>query len=74
MERDFAWLWENLKEGARKKFEDICYKVYKKQFPNAEVKRIRATQGDGGIAVYVECSNIRIGPGQVSKFIAPFGK
>lgn len=38
-------------------------KYIKKQFPNAEVKRIRVTQGDGGIAVYVECSNIRIGPG-----------
>ncbi|SPU40716.1 Uncharacterised protein [Lysinibacillus capsici] len=57
MERDFSWLWENLKEGARQKFEDICYDLYSYEFPEAEVHKVKVTQGDGGIDVYIDDSN-----------------
>lgn len=54
MERDFNWLWENLKEGARDKFEEICYEVYSNKYPDDDVHRVRVTQGDGGIDVYID--------------------
>ncbi|TDM25433.1 hypothetical protein ETH99_09815 [Macrococcoides caseolyticum] len=57
MERDFGWLWENLKEGARQKFEDICYDVYSSEFSNADVHKVAVTQGDGGIDIYIEEEN-----------------
>jgi len=54
MERNFEWLWDKYKEGARNIFEEVCYKIYKRQYPDAEVKRVRVHQGDGGIDVYIE--------------------
>jgi len=57
MERDFEWLWENLKEGSRQKFEDICYDVYSSEFPDADVHKVAVTQGDGGIDIYIEEEN-----------------
>lgn len=54
MERDFNWLWENLKEGARQKFEDICYDIYSSEFPDADVHKVKITQGDGGIDIYID--------------------
>ncbi|MEV6689809.1 MULTISPECIES: hypothetical protein [Bacillati] len=54
MERDFSWLWENLKEGARQKFEDICYDIYSTEYPDADVHKVKVTQGDGGIDIYIE--------------------
>lgn len=57
MERDFSWLWENLKEGARDKFEEICYDIYSNEYPDAEVHRVKVTQGDGGIDVFIDEPN-----------------
>lgn len=54
MERSFDWLWDKYKEGARDKLEEICYKIYKNEHPNAEVKRVRVHHGDGGIDVYID--------------------
>ena len=54
MERSFEWLWDKYKEGARDKFEEVCYKIYKNEHPSAEVKRVRVNQGDGGIDVYID--------------------
>ena len=54
MERSFDWLWDKYKEGARDKFEEVCYKIYKNEHPSAEVKRVRVNQGDGGIDVYID--------------------
>ncbi|MGE7948174.1 restriction endonuclease [Lysinibacillus sp. NPDC093688] len=51
MERDFSWLWENLKEGARQKFEEICYDVYSSEFPNADVHQVEVVLGDGGVDI-----------------------
>ncbi|EON70944.1 hypothetical protein [Lysinibacillus sphaericus] len=51
MERDFKWLWENLKEGARKKFEDICYDIYVSEFPDADVHQVEVVLGDGGVDI-----------------------
>ena len=31
MERSFEWLWDKYKEGARDKFEEVCYKIYKNE-------------------------------------------
>lgn len=53
MEIRFDWLWDKYKEGARDKFEEICHKIYKNEYPDAEVKQIRVHQGDGGIDVYI---------------------
>ncbi|MBE1553356.1 hypothetical protein [Sporosarcina limicola] len=57
MERDFEWLWENLKEGARQKFEDVCCDVYSSEFPDADVHKVAVTQGDGGIDIYIDEEN-----------------
>lgn len=54
MERSFDWLWDKYKEGARDKFEEVCYKIYKNEHPDAEVKRVRVQHGDGGIDVYID--------------------
>ncbi|MED4682011.1 restriction endonuclease [Bacillus nitratireducens] len=54
MERDFKWLWENLKEGARSKFEDICYEIYSEKFPDAAVHKVEVTQGDGGVDIFID--------------------
>jgi len=54
MERSFEWLWDKYKEGARNIFEEVCYKVYKNEYRDAEVKRVRVHQGDGGIDVYID--------------------
>lgn len=53
MERRFDWLWDKYKEGAREKLEEICRKIYKREYPNANVRRVRVTKGDGGIDVYI---------------------
>ncbi|MGG1791755.1 restriction endonuclease [Bacillus mycoides] len=57
MDRDFEWLWDNYKEGARTKFEEVCYSVYKMEYPKETVKRVRVTKGDGGVDVYVSHTN-----------------
>ncbi|EOQ19582.1 MULTISPECIES: restriction endonuclease [Bacillus cereus group] len=57
MERDFSWLWDNLKEGARDKFEEICYDIYSNEYPDADVHRVKVTQGDGGIDVFIDEEN-----------------
>ncbi|MGG4546407.1 hypothetical protein ABER02_01310 [Rossellomorea marisflavi] len=54
MERDFSWLWQNLKEGAREKFEEICYDIYSNEYLDADVHRVKITQGDGGIDIYID--------------------
>ncbi|MGX7632628.1 restriction endonuclease [Bacillus thuringiensis] len=54
MERDLKWLWENQKEGARSKFEEVCYDVYLKEFPDAHVHKVEVTQGDGGVDIFIE--------------------
>lgn len=54
MERDFKWLWENQKEGARSKFEEICYEIYSKEFPDADVHKVEVTQGDGGVDIFID--------------------
>ena len=58
MERDFEWLWENLKEGARQKFEDVCYVVYSSEFLDEDVHKVAVTQGDCGIDIYIEKVNM----------------
>ncbi|MGO1134592.1 hypothetical protein ACTOS9_01155 [Bacillus subtilis] len=50
----FEWLWDRYKEGSRDKFEEVCYKIYKYEQPDAEVKRARVHQGNGGIDVYID--------------------
>jgi len=57
MDRSFEWLWDNYKEGARTKFEEVCYQVYKSTFPSDVVKRVRVNRGDGGVDVYISHSN-----------------
>lgn len=38
-------------EGARQKFEDICYDVYASEFPNADVHQVEVVLGDGGVNI-----------------------
>lgn len=54
MDRDLKWLWENQKEGARSKFEEVCYEICLKEFPCAEVHKVEVTQGDGGVDIFIE--------------------
>ncbi|PDY75137.1 restriction endonuclease [Bacillus cereus] len=57
MERDLKWLWENQKEGARSKFEEICYNIFSREFADDAVHKVEVTQGDGGIDVFIKKSN-----------------
>ena len=51
--RDFHYIREKyLEEGARKEFENICYSVICKLYPQESVHKIRLNPGDHGIDVF----------------------
>ncbi|MBT2682780.1 restriction endonuclease [Bacillus sp. ISL-37] len=57
MKREFDWLWDKYKEGARGEFEELCYRVYSNEYHDETVSRVRVEQGDGGVDVYIKHDN-----------------
>ena len=39
--------------GARDRFETICASLFKKIYPNRNVRHVKVRQGDGGIDVFI---------------------